>query len=133
VPRRNGCLALLAALALGVFPVAFAAAQVIGPGGIEIAPGPSTPNYTPGGIGPGGVKVAPGPAARDIPMERRGIGGVRIAPGPAGQVSQDTRSPVDALPRPETLTTKRKPPRQIKKQRRRAPVILRKPRRAPDA
>jgi hypothetical protein len=40
------------------------------------------PGYTPGGIGPGGVEIAPGPAARDVPMYRIGPGGVLLSPRP---------------------------------------------------
>jgi hypothetical protein len=71
-------------------------AQVIGPGGVLISPGPSQPNYNPGGVGPGGAIVSPGPAGRDIPLEQPGPGGIRIAPGPAGSIAAQRRSPPDS-------------------------------------
>src|SRR5580704_4005003 len=72
---------------------AVSVAQVVGPGGVLIAPGPSQPNYTPGGIGPGGTLVSPGPSGRDISIEQPGPGGIRIAPGPAGSIAAQRRSP----------------------------------------
>jgi hypothetical protein len=69
-------------------------AQVIGPGGVLIAPGPSQPDSTPGGIGPGGARggrISPGPAGRDITIEQPGPGGIRIAPGPAGSIAAQQR------------------------------------------
>jgi len=84
-----------AAATLMVAGAALSSAQVIGPGGVLIAPGPSQPNYTPGGVGPGGTLVSPGPAGRDIPIEQPGPGGIRIAPGPAGSIAAQRQSPPD--------------------------------------
>src|ERR1700674_4531634 len=95
------------AVTLMVAGAAVSSAQVIGPGGVLIAPGPSQPNYTPGGVGPGGTLVSPGPAGRDISIEQPGPGGIRIAPGPAGSIAAQRRSPPDTQVRygPETLRT----------------------------
>jgi hypothetical protein len=83
-------LAAVAAILMTAGAIA-AHAQVIGPGGVLIAPGPSQPNYYPGGLGPGGAIVSPGPAGRNIPLEQPGPGGIRIAPGPAGSIAAQQR------------------------------------------
>jgi hypothetical protein len=86
--------ALAAALVAAGATMSFA--QVIGPGGVLIAPGPSQPNYTPGGVGPGGTLVAPGPAGRDITIEQPGPGGIRMVPGPAGSIAAQRRAPPES-------------------------------------
>ena len=110
-----------------------AAAQTIGPGGIEMAPGPSQPRgYTPGGTGPGGVQVAPGPAARGAPIERVSPGGTLVAPGPAGSVSTapSFRAPaVVRTPRHAAIAKKTPPPKAKKKKKRKPSAALSRTRR----
>jgi hypothetical protein len=74
---------------------AAATAQIVGPGGAPLAPGPSLPrDFTPGGAGPGGAQIAPGSAARGLSIDHPGPGGTRLAPGPAGtSLSQPVRRP----------------------------------------
>jgi hypothetical protein len=97
--RMAAVVALAAAIAL-LLPACILSAQTIGPGGIPIAPGPSQPGYTPGGIGPGGIPIAPGPAARSIPsiVTGPGPGGIPIAPGPAGHLPRQRVAPVGPTP-----------------------------------
>lgn len=92
--RLSTAIHAVAAVMLMVPGVGVSCAQVIGPGGVLIAPGPSQPDSTPGGIGPGGARggrISPGPAGRDITIEQPGPGGIRIAPGPAGSIAAQQR------------------------------------------
>jgi hypothetical protein len=97
-PARFIAAVLLTSSTLLVALAPAARAQTtIGPGGIPIAPGPSQPNYVPGGIGPGGTPVAPGPAARGV-IQEIGPGGIPIAPGPAGRIQHQRRARIAPLP-----------------------------------